>query len=149
MDKNDVEKALKIEYDFSSGRVLQYGQRMADVEKIRPILEALLSVPRVEDVGRIDLGTDWQKKDQPRIYLYLKESAKDSPFVREVVKALHITLKKEDDGDGLRCTADLSGVSFAISNYLPAACVVTYVEEMVPARMERLAKVVCGGEEEA
>ena len=145
MNHKEVEQALAYEYEYAAKEVLRYSARMAAVERERPILEALLAIPGHEDVEHIGLRTVWDT-GQPRIDLNLKPSTRDSTFVREVVKALHITFKKERSGDGLACVADILGVQVSINNYLPYNCRIEYVEEMVPSHIERRAKVVCNQE---
>lgn len=148
MNKADAEKALDYEYKYATNEVLRYGARMAAVERIRPILEALLAIPGHEDVERISIGGTWDTK-LPYVRLYLKESARDSYFVREAAKALHVDFKKEQASGSLDCVTDILGVAVTIANYLPADCRVEYVEEFVPSRHERWAKVICNDGKEA
>ena len=147
MTKEQIEKDLAGEYEYATKQVLEYADRMSNVARMRPILEALLAVPGIEDVERSYLGVDY-KTNGPRIELYLKASARESRFVREAVKLLHVTFVKESNVDTIRCHADILGVTVGISNYLPEGCRVEYHEELIPAHTERRAKVICREESE-
>ena len=142
MTKEQIEKDLAGEYKYATKQVLDYADRMVNVARMRPILEALLAVPGVEDVERTYLGVDY-KTNGPKIELYLKQSAQDSHFVREAVKLLHVTFVKESSGGTIRCHTDILGVTVGISNYLPEGCRIEYHDELIPARTERRAKVIC------
>ena len=148
MTKAEIETALEAEYQYATRQVLDYADRMNNVARMRPILEALLAVPGIEDVERSYLGVDY-KTNGPKIELYLKQSAQDSHFVREAVKLLHVTFVKESSGETLRCHADILGVTVGISNYLPEGCRIEYHDELIPARTERRAKVICNQGEDA
>ena len=148
MTKVEVEKALKDEYEYAAKEVLRYGTRMSGVEKARPILEALLAIPGHEHVGVVSVSGNWKAPYKPTITLYLRDSAKASPFVREIVKALHIPAKKTPSGNGILCEFDILGVTLSVMGYLPEDCRIEYVEEVIPAHTERRSKVICKKEDE-
>ena len=142
MTKAEVEKALKHEYQYPTNEVLRSGSRMSGVEKARPILEALLAIPGHEHVGTVSVSGDWSSH-KTVITLYLRDGDKASPFVREIVKALHIPAKKSPSGDCIRCEFDILGVALVVMGYLPDGCTIEYVETHVPAHTELRPKVIC------
>ena len=123
---------------LSSDRV----SRRAEV--FTPRLTQLRALPSFDDVETLTIG--WTGDS-----LLVNLKVPDSTLVRELVKVTGIKAVKSPSWDGKSLTATLTfpdKTTIQVLGYKPETCVVVYEEILVPAHVEKRAKVSCGPHEE-
>lgn len=109
-----------------------------------PLLLRLATLPSWGDVQ--SLGTVGKHLD-----LYLRKQ--DSALPREIALAFEVKGIKRGMSESLYVHFELYGngsehMTLDVNGYVPASCHIVETEELVPARIEKVRRVVCSDDEE-
>lgn len=120
--------------------------RYLDDPAVTEALTTISALPAIADVEAIQMW--FLTSCDGDLFLRLTLAKPDSALVRELVKALGVKAEKRPSGGALEAELKLPGLQIEVTGYRPATCRIEYEDVMVPARLERRAKVVCTPEED-
>ena len=144
------EQAVKNEVQGSTTLVVRFQTFLCNVHKAANLLSQIDALPSSEDVGSVSVGYSYMEDADAEVTLYLKEDRQESPLIRDLARAFHLTLTKSKhwDESSLDAEALVDRVRLKVSGYKPSTCRIVEEVEDVPATRKTVKRIVCDDPEE-